>query len=90
MTKRKNHKGRHRQVMGRGLQDCLPALRKEALEDARLERLAQKAREVVAAAPEVRAEKVAALKEAIRQGAYRPDARKVALKLIKELLLEEK
>ncbi len=51
-------------------------------------RLRQKAREVIDKTPEVRAEKVAALRAAIRLGTYRPDARKIAAKMIEELLEE--
>jgi negative regulator of flagellin synthesis FlgM len=51
-------------------------------------RLAEKVREIVSQTPEVRAEKVAALKEALAKGAYRVDARKIANILILQMLTE--
>lgn len=52
-------------------------------------RLMQKAGEVVAETPEVRAEKVAPLQEAVEQGTYQVDTRKVANSLIADLILEK-
>ena len=52
-------------------------------------RLRQKARRVIDQAPEIRAEKVAALQEAIRLGIYHPEARKIARKMIEELILDQ-
>jgi flagellar biosynthesis anti-sigma factor FlgM len=49
-----------------------------------LEGLQRRAREIVYQTPEVRPEKVARLKEAIEQGAYRIDSRQLAEILIKE------
>lgn len=49
-------------------------------------RLMRKATDVVNGAPDVRAEKVAALKKAIQEGTYRVDAEKVAEKVIEEHL----
>ena len=46
--------------------------------------LIQQAREVVYRTPEVRPEKVAQLKEAIEQGVYEIDSRKIAEIIIKE------
>ncbi len=92
MKKRKTPQGprRPRRRPGSlGLADPLPAFQAEAWED-RLTRLLTKAREAVAAAPEVRAERIAALKEAIAQGTYRVDSKQVALSLIVELLRQKK
>lgn len=52
-------------------------------------RLLQKASQVVYQTPEVRPEKVAALKDAIEQGTYQVETRKVANKLLVELLQEK-
>jgi flagellar biosynthesis anti-sigma factor FlgM len=52
-------------------------------------RLRHKARAAIDQALEIRAEKVAALKEAIRLGTYRPEARKIARKMIEELILDQ-
>jgi hypothetical protein len=52
-------------------------------------RLREKARVLIDRAPEIRAEKVAALQEAIRLGTYRPEARKIARKMIEELILDQ-
>jgi len=49
-----------------------------------LEGLQRRAREIVYRTPEVRAEKVAQLKEAIEQGTYQIDSGKLADILIKE------
>lgn len=49
-------------------------------------RLMRKATEVVQGAPDIRQEKVAALKKAIQEGTYRVDADKVAEKVIEEHL----
>ena len=92
MKKRKTPKGprRPRRRPGAlGLADPFPAFQAEAWED-RLTRLLTKAREAVAAAPEVRAERIAALQEAIAQGTYRVDSQQVALSLIAELLRQKK
>lgn len=51
-------------------------------------RLIQKARQIVDQTPEVRPEKVATLKEAIRQGAYRLNPRRLANILIAKLFTE--
>jgi len=50
--------------------------------------LQEKARQIIAATPEVRPEKVGPLKQAIEQGAYEIDARKVANALITKLILD--
>jgi|UniRef100_A0A7C3WRS4 negative regulator of flagellin synthesis FlgM len=52
-------------------------------------RLMQKAAQVVAETPEVRSEKVRALKDSVAQGTYAVDTPKVAEKLITEMLLEK-
>lgn len=52
-------------------------------------RLMHKASEVVYQTPEVRPEKVAALREALQQGTYQVDSQKVANRLIAEILLEK-
>jgi len=46
------------------------------------ERLVEKAREVIALAPEIRSEKVARLESAIKQKDYRIEASKIAQSLI--------
>lgn len=51
-------------------------------------RLIKKAREVVYQTPEVRPEKVARLKEAIQQGAYKIDSRQLADIILKEWLIK--
>ncbi|MDP3181977.1 MAG: flagellar biosynthesis anti-sigma factor FlgM [Desulfobaccales bacterium] len=51
-------------------------------------RLMQKARQIVEQTPQVRPEKVATLKEAVRQGTYRINARRLANILIAKLLTE--
>jgi negative regulator of flagellin synthesis FlgM len=52
-------------------------------------RLMAKAGEVVYQAPEVRADKVAAVQDSVAQGTYQVDSRKVASKLITEMLQEK-
>jgi flagellar biosynthesis anti-sigma factor FlgM len=51
-------------------------------------RLISMAREIIRQTPEVRSEKVAALKDAIDRGDYEIDARKLAQTLIAKLLLD--
>jgi flagellar biosynthesis anti-sigma factor FlgM len=51
-------------------------------------RLIEKAREVVYLTPEVRPEKVARLKEAIEQGNYKIDSRRLADIILKEWLIK--
>jgi flagellar biosynthesis anti-sigma factor FlgM len=48
----------------------------------------QKAREIIAQTPEVRPTRVATLKEAVRQGTYRIDSRKLANILLAKLIHE--
>ena len=50
--------------------------------------LIEQVRQIVAATPEVRPEKVEPLREAVEQGAYEIDARKLANCLIAKLFLE--
>ena len=50
-------------------------------------RLLEKALQIIYQTPEVRPEKVAAIKEAIDQGTYEIDSRKLANLLIAELIL---
>lgn len=52
-------------------------------------RLMQKASEVIYQAPEVRADKVAAVQDAVAQGTYQVDSQKVANKLIAEMIQEK-
>jgi flagellar biosynthesis anti-sigma factor FlgM len=51
-------------------------------------KLIDQVRQIIAATPEVRPEKVAPLLEAVAAGTYEIDARKVANRLIAELLLK--
>ena len=51
-------------------------------------RLIQQARQIVEQTPEVRPEKVSSLKEAVRQGTYRINARRLANILIAKLFTE--
>jgi flagellar biosynthesis anti-sigma factor FlgM len=50
--------------------------------------LIDQARHLIEATPEIRPEKVAPLKEAVEQGTYEVDTRKLANALITKLLLE--
>jgi flagellar biosynthesis anti-sigma factor FlgM len=50
--------------------------------------LIEQVRQIVAATPEVRPEKVEPLREAVEQGAYEIDARKLANCLITKIILE--
>lgn len=52
-------------------------------------RLLQKASQIAQATPEVRPEKVMALKDSVEQGTYSVDTQKVADKLIVEMLTEK-
>jgi negative regulator of flagellin synthesis FlgM len=52
-------------------------------------RLMQKAAHVVTETPEVRPEKVLALKDSVEQGTYEVDSQQVADKLIVEMLTEK-
>ena len=52
-------------------------------------RLMQKASDVVYQTPEVRAEKVSALKDPVQQGTYEVDSQKVANSLITEMIKEK-
>jgi flagellar biosynthesis anti-sigma factor FlgM len=52
------------------------------------EKLIEQIRQIVAATPEVRPEKVEPLREAVEQGTYEIDARKLANCLIAELTLK--
>jgi flagellar biosynthesis anti-sigma factor FlgM len=52
------------------------------------EKLMEQVRHIIAVTPEVRLEKVAALKQAIDQGTYEIDIRKLANTLITKLLLD--
>ena len=55
---------------------------------ARNPKLIDKVRQIIAATPECRPEKVGPLKKAVDQGTYEIDARKVANALLAELLLK--
>ncbi len=52
-------------------------------------RLLQKAAQIAQATPEVRPEKVLALKDSVEQGTYTVDSQQVANKLIVEMLTEK-
>lgn len=52
-------------------------------------RLMHKAALVVAETPDVRTEKVRALKDSVSQGTYEVDAKRVAEKMIAEMILEK-
>jgi flagellar biosynthesis anti-sigma factor FlgM len=63
-----------------------PGVPRPAMDPGEQERLAALARLVIDQAPDLQKDKVARLKEAVKQGAYKVDARKVANALIAELL----
>jgi flagellar biosynthesis anti-sigma factor FlgM len=54
----------------------------------RNDQLIEQVRQIIAATPEVRQEKVEPLREAVEQGTYEIDARKVANRLITKIILE--
>jgi flagellar biosynthesis anti-sigma factor FlgM len=54
----------------------------------RNDQLIEQVRQIIAATPEVRPEKVEPLREAVEQGTYEIDARKLANCLIAELILK--
>ncbi len=60
----------------------------DRVELSELSRLAEQAKEVVAKTPEVRVERVEALKERVDSGTYEVDSEKVAAKLVDEHLSE--
>lgn len=51
-------------------------------------RMIQKIREAAQAAPDVRAEKVAALKKQVQAGTYRVSSEEIAGKMMKDILVE--
>jgi len=61
---------------------------KAALNAAEKARLVEKARQIVYQTPPLRPKKLAACKEALEQGAYEIDSRKLANILIAELILK--
>ena len=63
-----------------------PGEAKDKVELSRLAKDLQRATEIAKAAPEVRPEKVAALKEKIENGSYEVDSKKVASKMIVDSL----
>ncbi|MBU4233558.1 MAG: flagellar biosynthesis anti-sigma factor FlgM [Desulfobacterales bacterium] len=54
----------------------------------RNEQLIEQVRQIIAATPEVRPEKVEPLREAVEQGTYEIDARKLANSLIAKIILD--
>ena len=52
------------------------------------DKLIEQVRQIIAAAPEVRPEKVAPLREAVVSGTYEIDARKLANRLITKIILD--
>jgi flagellar biosynthesis anti-sigma factor FlgM len=54
----------------------------------RHDKLMEQVRQIIAATPEVRPEKVEPLQEAVANGTYEIDARKLAKSLITKLILE--
>jgi flagellar biosynthesis anti-sigma factor FlgM len=52
------------------------------------DKLIEQIRQIIAATPEVRPEKVEPLREAVQQGAYEIDARKLANCLITKIILD--
>jgi flagellar biosynthesis anti-sigma factor FlgM len=54
----------------------------------RKDALIEQARQIIAAAPEVRPEKVEPLREAVEQGTYEIDARKLANCLVTKIILD--
>ena len=80
---RGNHKGNNSQ----NLRDCGPdgpggaVLQRDA-------NLIEQVRQIIAATPEIRPEKVEPLREAVASGTYEIDARKLANCLITKIILE--
>jgi flagellar biosynthesis anti-sigma factor FlgM len=54
----------------------------------RNDKLMEQVRQIIAATPEIRPEKVEPLQEAVANGTYEIDARKLANSLISKLILE--
>ncbi len=78
---RKRRPGRRGSPVSAARAPASPALTPE-----KTEQLMELALKVIDQAPDIRQDKVARLKEAVEQGRYRIDARKVANALITELL----
>ena len=72
---------------GNGAGDPAPLLSGSA-DSAGNNPLIEQARHIIEATPEIRPEKVAPLQEAVEQGTYEIDTRKLANALITKLLLE--
>jgi len=67
-------------------QSAARASAREAVQISEDARLMQRANEIAHASPDLRADKVAALKQAIQSGTYRVDAREIADRLVDEHL----
>ena len=78
-----NHKGNGRQNRSCGWppQPGAPNLQRD-------EKLIDQVRQIIAATPEIRPEKVEPLREAVEQGTYEIDTRKLANRLITKIILE--
>ncbi|MGA9755671.1 MAG: flagellar biosynthesis anti-sigma factor FlgM [Desulfobaccales bacterium] len=73
---------------GKGLADpaSLQARPAPAADPSRNDPVIEKVRQIIAETPEIRPERVGPLQEAVEQGAYEIDARKVANSLITKLI----
>ena len=64
----------------------LPTRPAPAADPSRNDPVIEKIRQIIAATPEIRSERVGPLQEAVKQGTYELDARKVANSLITKLI----
>jgi flagellar biosynthesis anti-sigma factor FlgM len=78
-----NHKGNLKQKSS-----CCRPLRSGAPDLQKDDKLIEQVRQIIAATPEVRPEKVEPLREAVEQGTYEIDARKLANCLITKIILD--
>jgi len=76
-----NDNGRQNGICGCPPRSGAPSLQKD-------EKLIEQVRQIIAATPEVRPEKVEPLREAVASGTYEIDARKLANSLITKIILE--
>lgn len=85
-TKKTNESGSKENVRAGDNQRSVPSAEIEISDNARLMRTAT---EVAKTTPDIRHEKVAALKKAIQEGTYRVDSEKVAEKMLEEHLNQD-